>query len=457
MKLWQTADSLDKRIEAFTIGNDPVLDHELIPFDCQATIAHVTMLREIGILTPEEGGQLTASLEELVSLHAAGKFHIRPDQEDGHTAIEEFLTGRHGDTGKKVHTGRSRNDQVLTAVRLYEKAAVSELIRLTEILAGAFSAFGSAHTGIPLPGYTHTRKAMPFTVRDWAMAFHDALTDDISLLKSTLALIDQNPLGTGAGYGVPLPLNRQLTTDLMGFGKIMENPMYAQNSRGKFESRLLNDCMMILYDLNKWATDLIFFTLPDFGFFDLDPGMVTGSSIMPHKKNPDVLELIRASYHQVSGYEYQLRSIPANLISGYHRDLQYTKEPLMRGLRTCMDVLEAGTVVLKGLRVNEENLKAGMTPELLSVQKVMDLVNSGMPFRDAYRLIKELGSNNTHRTYLTRIRCIWACGQCKHTGRAGSASDARSNAAPMGCASSVAAQSPGGCGHPPLTRCGPIP
>jgi argininosuccinate lyase len=390
MKLWQTADSMDARIEAFTIGNDPVLDQELIPFDCQATIAHVTMLQEIGILDAVEAEQLIAALNDLVNLHSAGQFHIQPDQEDGHSAIEEFLTGRLGDTGKKVHTGRSRNDQVLTAVRLFEKSAIEQLMELAAKLAESLSRFGSTNAGIPLPGYTHTRKAMPFTVRDWAMSFHDSLKDDVKLLQGTYELIDQNPLGTGAGYGVPLPLNRQTTTDLMGFSRILENPMYAQNSRGKFESRILNDCLMILYDLNKWASDLIFFTIPDLGYFNLDPSMVTGSSIMPHKKNPDVLELIRASYHLVAGYEYQLKMIPGNLISGYHRDLQYTKEPLMRGLKTCRDVLEASQVVLNGLSVNQDNLNKSMTPELLSVQKVMELVNSGMPFRDAYREISRI-------------------------------------------------------------------
>jgi argininosuccinate lyase len=390
MKLWQTADSLDARIEAFTIGNDPVLDQELIPFDCLATIAHVRMLNGIGILDEGETENLVSALNELINLHSRGQFRIQPGQEDGHTAIEEFLTGRLGDTGKKVHTGRSRNDQVLTAVRLFEKFAVEELIQLAGNLAGSLEQFAQANAGLPLPGYTHTRKAMPFTVREWAMAFHDALRDDIKMLQGTFELIDQNPLGTGAGYGVPLPLDRQATTDLMGFGRIQENPMYAQNSRGKFESRILNDCMMILYDLNKWASDLIFFTLPEIGYFSLDPAMVTGSSIMPHKQNPDVLELIRASYHKVAGYEFQLKMIPANLISGYHRDLQYTKEPLMKGLQTCRDVLEASQVVLKGLSADPVNLGRGMTPELLSVQKVMDLVNSGMPFRDAYRTISQI-------------------------------------------------------------------
>jgi argininosuccinate lyase len=390
MKLWQTADSMDARVEAFTIGNDPVLDQELIPFDCMATIAHVTMLREIGVLDSNETEKLILALNDLTNLHSRGQFKIQPDQEDGHSAIEDFLTSRLGDIGKKVHTGRSRNDQVLTAIRLFEKFAIEELLQLVGNLAESFGQFARANSGYPLPGYTHTRKAMPFSVKDWALSFHDALRDDLMLFQCSYNLIDQNPLGTGAGYGVPLPLNRQTTTSLLGFSRVMENPMYAQNSRGKFESRILNDCMMVLYDLNKWASDLIFFTIPEIGYFNLDPSMVTGSSIMPHKQNPDVLELIRASYHQLAGYEYQLKMIPGNLISGYHRDLQYTKEPLMKGLKTCRDVLEASQVVLKGLSVNPEKLNLAMTPELLSVQKVMDLVNSGTPFRDAYRTISKM-------------------------------------------------------------------
>jgi argininosuccinate lyase len=230
---------------------------------------------------------------------------------------------------------------------------------------------------------------MPFTVKDWALAFRDSLRDDVYLLRATLGLIDQNPLGTGAGYGVPLPLNRETTTRLMGFARIMENPMHAQNSRGKFESRILNDCLLVLYDLNKWSSDLILFTLPELGYFGLDPRMVTGSSIMPHKKNPDVLELVRASYHLVAGYEAQLRMVPVNLISGYHRDLQLTKEPLLKGLKTAVDAIRVSRIVLDGLIVNQDALEAAMTPEMLSVQKVMDLVNSGVPFRDAYRKIKE--------------------------------------------------------------------
>jgi argininosuccinate lyase len=347
------------------------------------------MLAIIGVITDQEAEDLKDKLEEIISLHAEHKFYIADDQEDGHTAIEMYLVEKLGDTGKKVHTGRSRNDQVLTAIRLFEIDTLDKLMGEVTGLATGMESFAESNKTLPIPGYTHTRKAMPFTVGEWSMAFHDALVDDLILIKATRKVLDQNPLGTGAGYGVPVPLDRQLTTKLLGFGKVMENPMYAQNSRGKFEARILQDCLMVLFDLNKWASDLIFFTLPELGYFSLDQSMVTGSSIMPHKQNPDVLELIRASYHQVAGFEYQLRNYPLNLISGYHRDLQLTKEPLLRGLQTTRDVIAVSQVVMDGLQVNPDALSCSMTDELQSVQKVMELVRSGMSFRDAYRKISE--------------------------------------------------------------------
>src|SRR3989339_895593 len=384
MKLWQTTDSLDSRVESFTTGLDPELDQEIIPYDCAASIAHASMLASIGILTQDEAKSIKDALVEIVELHEKVQFHVAYDQEDGHTAIEIYLVEKLGDTGKKVHTGRSRNDQVLTAVRLYEIEAMHRIISQVETLAVKFGQFAAKYYDLPIPGYTHTRKAMPFTVGQWAGAFQDSMNDNLILLKATLSVVDQNPLGTGAGYGVPLPVDRELTTGLLGFSKVMSNPMYAQNSRGKFEARILNDCLMVLYDLNKFASDVIFFSLPDLGYFTLDSSLVRGSSIMPHKQNPDVLELLRASIHQVAGYEYQLKNIPLNLISGYHRDLQVTKEPIIRGLKISRDAIGVTSVVLDGLQVNTEQLAGSMTDELLSVKKVMDLVKSGMPFRDAY-------------------------------------------------------------------------
>jgi len=398
MKLWQTDDSLDPLVESFMTGLDPELDLELVPYDCTASMAHVAMLASVGIISSQEEKDLTGKLEEIKNLHAQGKFRIDPDQEDGHTAIEMYLVQALGDTGKKVHTGRSRNDQVLTALRLLERDKLDEITREVNKLAARLKSFAGQHESLPIPGYTHTRKAMPFTVGQWAMAYHDALQDDLILMAATREVLNQNPLGTGAGYGIPLPLDRQMTSQLLGFSGVMKNPLYAQNSRGKFEARVLQDCMAVLYDLNKLASDLILFTLPELGYFSLSQSLMTGSSIMPHKQNPDVLELIRASWHQVAGFELQSRNIPVNLISGYHRDLQLTKEPLLRSLKITRDVLAVSQVVMNGLEVNPGRLKRSMTEEMQSVQKVMELVNSGMTFRDAYHRVSELFRRNKDRS-----------------------------------------------------------
>lgn len=394
MKLWQNTESLDSLIESFTTGLDPQLDMELIPYDCLGTIAHVKMLGSLGYLTHNETESLVLCLEEIREHHATGHFHIHPDQEDGHTAIECYLIEKLGDTGKKVHTGRSRNDQVLTAIRLYEKDFLSELSTLLEKLISSMNIFATGAGSVPMPGYTHTRKAMPFSVAEWIGATALALSDDQIMIQSTLELIDRSPLGSGAGYGVPLPLDRQMTASLMGFSQVMDNPAHAQNSRGKLESRILNDCSMILLDLNRWASDIILFTLPEIGYFGLKADLVTGSSIMPHKQNPDVLELIRASYHQLNGYEWQMKALPANLISGYHRDMQLTKEPLMRGLHLTRDVIAVSDRVIDGLVIHAEKLEESMTEELSSVRKAIELVKTGMPFRDAYHQISKDFRNN---------------------------------------------------------------
>ncbi len=387
MKLWQTTENLDPFIERFTTGRDPELDMLLLPYDCEASVAHVKMLAKISLITADEMEQLVAGLNKIKELHLAGHFSIETKDEDGHTAIEKFLTATLGEAGKRVHTGRSRNDQVLTAMRLFEK---DHLLRLTEMIHNLLSAFEdvSDRDGHhPLPGYTHTRKAMPFSVRQWLESFCETLRDDLVLMEATMKVIDKNPLGTGAGYGVPVELDREMTTNLLGFDRILDNPLAAQNGRGKLESRILHDCLMVLGDLNRWASDVILFTMPEVGYFDLSDTVTTGSSIMPHKRNPDLLELIRAAFGVVSGYELQCRMIPANLISGYHRDLQWTKEPVIRGLTLTIEVVQASVIAASSLKANPEELNRAMTPELLSVRDVMELVAKGVPFREAYRRI----------------------------------------------------------------------
>ncbi|MFA4839937.1 MAG: lyase family protein, partial [Candidatus Neomarinimicrobiota bacterium] len=336
MKLWQKGTTLDKEIEAFTAGKDSVLDGELIPFDCLASKAHTRMLGKIGILTESEVADLLHGLDKILELHEKGKFVILTEDEDCHTAIENFLIRNIGEAGKKIHTGRSRNDQALTALRLYSKAKLTEIITEVRKLAETIGTFGEKNGDVAIPGFTHTRKAMPSGAAMWAGAFKDALTDDLDLLNCAMKLIDQNPLGTGAGYGVPLALDRQMTTDELHFARIQENPIYAQNSRGKFDGFVLNVLSQVMADINKMASDLILFTMPGLEYFSLPDEFLTGSSIMPQKKNPDVLELLRTGYHEVFACEMQVRNMSVNLISGYHRDAQMTKEAVFRGFSSTL-------------------------------------------------------------------------------------------------------------------------
>ncbi len=314
MKLWEKGYSPHETIERFTVGKDPVLDLELLPFDLDGSIAHTLVLEKSGVLTTIEKDKIIEELENIRTLLKAGEFKIETSDEDCHTAIENHLTNKLGDTGKKIHTARSRNDQVLTAVRLFQKDRLTKIKSLVLDLTVTFIKFSENNNDVPMPGFTHTRKAMPYTVGKWIQAFADSLADDLLLLDSVLNIIDQNPLGTGAGFDVPFPLDRELSTEKLNFAKTMENSLYSQNSRGKFESSVLFACSNILTSLNRWASDIILFTIPDFKFFSLDDSLTTGSSIMPHKKNPDVLELIRSSVHQVIGCQHQVQGTTMNLI-----------------------------------------------------------------------------------------------------------------------------------------------
>jgi argininosuccinate lyase len=387
VKLWQKTKHLDKEIEKFTVGKDYILDKDLVYFDCIASKAHARMLGKIGILTDKEVEDLLQGLDKIIELDKEGKFKIALEDEDCHTAIENFLIDTVGDAGKKIHTGRSRNDQVLTAVRLYCKAKLGDCLDLIEATIGHIDDFIKTFGEIPMPGYTHTRKAMPSSVGMWAGAFKDAFTDDLELLKAALKLVDQNPLGTGAGYGIPLPLDRQMTTEELRFAKTQENPIYVQNSRGKFESFILTVLGQVMLDINKLASDLVLFTLPSLAYFVLPDEFLTGSSIMPQKKNPDVLELLRGKYHEILAHEIQMKNTSVNLISGYHRDIQLTKEAVIHGFSTVLESIHVTGLIFQNLKVIEENCEVAMTDELFAAEKAYKLVKQGVPFRDAYREI----------------------------------------------------------------------
>jgi len=387
MKLWKKNIELDPRIERYTVGDDPQLDQKLVRYDCAASIAHAKMLGKIGVLKGAEARKLIFELQNITRLDAAGKFRICRDDEDCHTAIENHLTKKLGDLGKKIHTARSRNDQVLAALRLYYRDELSACDRNLAGLIRALKQLKSKYGSIRFPGYTHTRKAMVSSVGLWTDGFAESFEDDRRLVRFVSEWIDQSPLGTGAGYGIPMKLDRAYTAKLLGFRKVQANPIYVQNSRGKFESALVHALSQVMLDLNRMASDLILFSLPDIGYFVLPAAFCTGSSIMPQKKNPDVLELIRAKYHRVIACGTQLHTTTANLISGYHRDLQLTKKPVMEAFEIATDSLSIMTHVVQHLKANPQKCAEGLTEEVYATEKVYELVNQGMPFREAYRIV----------------------------------------------------------------------
>ncbi len=378
-KLWKKGYKLDDEVEDYTVGGDYILDKELLPYDIQASIAHAEMLSECGYLTKEEAESMVSALKKLESLE------IKKEDEDSHTAIENYLVEKLGETGKKIHTARSRNDQCLVAMRLYFKDHLQKLE--TEI--NALIAELEKKKDVPMPGYTHTRKAMPSSSGMLFSAYADALEDDLILLQSVKKVLDKNPLGSAAGYGVPLKINKESTTKNLGFAKIQENPIHCANSRGKYELLAVNVLTSVMLDLNKMASDLILFSTPEFGFFRLPKELCTGSSIMPQKVNPDPLELLRANYHVVSGYEAMIQGICSNLISGYHRDFQFTKGPALKSMKITSASLKVMQKVIAGLEQDEGKMKEAMSRELYATEEAYKLVEQGTPFRDAYRQVSK--------------------------------------------------------------------
>jgi argininosuccinate lyase len=387
MKLWQKKYELDKQIEAFTVGNDYLLDQKLVKYDCLGSIAHAKMLNKIGILSDIECDKLVMTLNEIMTIDGNSAFVIKQEDEDCHTAIEDYLVKKLGDCGKKIHTARSRNDQVLTALRLYYKNEIKVILGLMDEYIKTLTCLKEKHGLVELPGYTHMTKAMPSSIGLWVESFVESMQDNKLLLMQIGDIADQSPLGTGAGYGLPIVINRKLTKELLGFKKIQNNPIYVQNSRGKFESSILHALSQIMFDLNKISSDLMLFCMPEFGYFELPSQLSTGSSIMPHKKNPDVLEITRANYHKIIAFEFEVKNIISNLISGYNRDLQLTKKPMISGFEVTKATLDIMIKVLGQIKVNKSKCKDAMTKELCTVDKTYKLVKQGVPFRDAYKKV----------------------------------------------------------------------
>ncbi len=390
-KLWQRkGTALNRQIEEFCVGNEHIIDQKLVKHDCIASIAHAKALQKAGIIKSSELKKLTAGLNEIISLDRKGKFRIKPEQEDCHTAIENHLTKKLGYLGKKIHTGRSRNDQVIAALRLYEKDELAGLQLPITKLISVIKKFGGRTNKIPIPGYTHLRKAMPYTVGKWAEAFAESLQEDLLLLKAANKLIDQNPLGSAAGYGVPvIDIDRKLTAKLLGFSKVQNNTLYVQNSRGKFELFILHALNQVMLDLNKLATDIWLYTTDEFGYFSLPKEFSLGSSIMPHKANPDIVEIVRAKTAMFRSCCDAISSIITGLPSGYNGDFKLTKEPFISGVESAKSCISIMAVVMSGLNVDAARCRAAMTPELYTTEKALGLVKKGMAFRDAYRKVAD--------------------------------------------------------------------
>ena len=387
-KLWQKDYSLDSLIEEFTVGNDPVLDLELITADCVASTAHAKMLASIGILTEKEVSALCVQLSQIIREAAEKKFSIAFSDEDCHTAIEGRLTERLGDAGKKIHTGRSRNDQVATALRLYSKAYVLEMIHVLSDFVETALALARREEKTPMPGRTHLQTAMPSSVGLWAASFAEEILDHMRHFFALYELVDQCPLGSAASYGVPLPLNREMTASLMGFSRVQNNVLYANNSRGKFESMLVDAADAVCLCFSKAAQDLILFSLPEFGYFSLPRELCSGSSIMPQKKNPDGLELMRSKSAVVGGCATTIKNIIRSTPSGYNRDFQDTKEPFLKAARLSVQCARIMELTFRKLEVNRDRLRQSFTPDIFASDAALELVASGESFRNAY---KEVG------------------------------------------------------------------
>lgn len=386
-KLWQKDYSVLPEIEEFATGEDYALDNQFIEEDILTNIAHAEMLHSVGILNDSETDEIKKTLVELLKLTKSVEFKITPDEEDVHTAVENYLTKRNGATGEKIHLGKSRNDQIISDLRLYSKRKLISVGEALLSLSKTTLNFAKKHRDIPMVGYTHSRKAMPSSVGLWAGAFLESFLDDFRVMWLAYELNDQCPLGSAASYGVNLPVDRELERRLLGFKKIQNNLLYVNNSRGKIESIILFALSQIMLDLAKLSEDLILFTREEFEYFTLSKEILTGSSIMPQKRNPDVLELIRAKYVKVESSLFMLLNILKGLPSGYNRDLQLTKESLITGFETTYTSLRIMETVIGRLGVNEENLLKGFSREVFAADEAARLAKEGVPFRQAYRKV----------------------------------------------------------------------
>ena len=397
MKIWnKNIKTTNASIDTFLSGEDIILDQELFLYDIEASIAHAEELKAVDILNASELKKMVTALKKLAKLFSINKFKLTQKYEDCHSAIEEFLIKELGDLGKKIHTGRSRNDQVLVAMRLYTRDHLDEIQTLNLKIAKAFLDKASQHSSDIMPGYTHMQRAVPSTWGLWFGAFAESFIDNAELLQNTQSWMNINPLGAAAGYGVNLPIKRELSTKKLEFKRKQLNSLYVQNSRGKFELELLGALKQPMLDVRKFSWDISLFITQEFNLVSLDSKYLTGSSIMPNKSNPDVIELMRANYSILAGHYSELENL-ISLPSGYHRDLQLTKRSLIHSLHAVSKSLSLLPSLIKSIKVNKARANDFVDDDMIMTDQAYDLVQSGVPFRDAYMMVKDNQAKNTKR------------------------------------------------------------
>lgn len=395
MKLWDKGTEINKLIETFTIGRDTEMDYFLAQYDVIGSLAHIQMLGSIGLLSEQELKLLTDELRLIYKQIKGGKFVIEAGSEDVHSQIELMLTRKLGDTGKKIHSGRSRNDQVLLDLKLFARDEIKAVAAQVNDLFNILLSQSEKHKDILMPGYTHLQVAMPSSFGLWFGAYAESLADDLLLLQAAYRITDQNPLGSGAGYGSSFPLDRQMTTDLLGFESMNYNVIYAQMGRGKVEKIIAFALSSIASTLSKLAFDVCLFMSQNFNFVALPDELTTGSSIMPHKKNPDVFELLRSHCNRIQSLPNQILLMTNNLPSGYFRDLQLIKEAFVPSFHDLNNCLSITTFAIRHLKINDQIMEDQRYENIYSVEEVNNLVLQGVPFREAYRKVGESINTNT--------------------------------------------------------------
>ena len=403
MKLWQKDKDSLSEVTRFTVGKDREIDLHLAPFDVIGSLAHIKMLESIQVLTKDELAQLNIELQSIHQLIQQGNFKMEEDVEDIHSQVELLLTNRLGDVGKKIHSGRSRNDQVLLDIKLFIRHEIQSLVVEIQQLFNLLIAKSEEHKAKLLPGYTHLQLAMPSSFGLWFGAYAESLVDDLITIEAAYRIINKNPLGSAAGYGSSFPLNRKMTTELLGFDDLNYNVVYAQMGRGKSERIVAQAISNVAATLAKLAMDACLFLNQNFAFISFPEELTTGSSIMPHKKNPDVFELIRANCNSLQALPNEIALLTTNLPSGYHRDLQLLKEKLFPAFQTLKDCLQMTQLMVSSVRVKENILADEKYKFLFSVEEVNKLVLQGMPFRDAYKKIGQAIDSNSF-SYSTTVQ-----------------------------------------------------